>query len=108
MKRSQVEFLSGLVVVLCACGVTTWVGANTRELATPAAVAVVDGCELTGSVVAKDDGVYMPVYGIPALDAAARAVFEGQGWSVLPVDVKDVYRHTGSLRCLVGIIERRG
>ncbi len=50
--------------------------------------------------------IYMPVYGIPELDKAATALFEGQGWKVLPVRVDKVYRHTGSLRCLVGIIGR--
>jgi len=50
--------------------------------------------------------IYMPVYGIPELDHAATAVFEEQGWEVYPVRVRDVYRCTGSLRCLVGIIKR--
>jgi len=51
--------------------------------------------------------VYMPVYGIPELDLAAGKVFEGQGWHVIPVRVAKLYRHTGSLRCQVGIIKRR-
>jgi hypothetical protein len=51
--------------------------------------------------------VYMPVYGIPGLDDAARQVYEREGWTVLPVRVAGLYRHTGSLRCLVGIIRRR-
>lgn len=51
--------------------------------------------------------IYMPVYGIPGLDDAATAVFEKQGWEVYPVRVEQVYRCTGSLRCLVGIIKRR-
>lgn len=50
--------------------------------------------------------ILMPVYGIPALDRAARDVFEKEGWSVHPVRVAKVFRHTGSLRCLVGIIRR--
>lgn len=52
--------------------------------------------------------IYMPVYGIPALDAAATAVFETQGWEVFPVRVASVYRCTGSLRCLVGVLRRSG
>jgi len=51
--------------------------------------------------------VYMPVYGIPALDRAAGKVFESHGWHVVPVRVAKLYRHTGSLRCQVGIIKRR-
>lgn len=50
--------------------------------------------------------VYMPVYGIPALDRAAGEVFAAQGWRVIPISVAKLYRHTGSLRCQVGIIRR--
>jgi len=51
--------------------------------------------------------VYMPVYGVPAFDRAAGAAFEKEGWRVIPVRVGKLYRHTGSLRCQVGIITRR-
>ncbi len=51
--------------------------------------------------------VYMPVYGVPALDRAAGEVFSKEGWIVIPVRVAKLYRHTGSLRCQVGIIRRR-
>ena len=51
--------------------------------------------------------VYMPVYNIPALDRAAGEAFAAQGWHVIPVRVAKLYRHTGSLRCQVGIIKRR-
>ncbi len=50
--------------------------------------------------------IFMPTYGIPPLDKAAGGYFESEGWRVIPVRVKKVYRHTGSLRCLVGIIRR--
>jgi hypothetical protein len=50
--------------------------------------------------------VYLPVYDIPALDQAATAVFTTQGWHVTPVRVGSLYRHTGSLRCQVGIMRR--
>jgi hypothetical protein len=50
--------------------------------------------------------IYMPVYGVQALDDAARKVYEAEGWKVLPVPVGKVYRQTGSLRCLVGVIRR--
>ncbi len=51
--------------------------------------------------------VYMPVYGVPALDRSAGEAFEKEGWQVIPVRVAKLYRHTGSLRCQVGIIRRR-
>ncbi len=50
--------------------------------------------------------IYMPVYGVTALDRAATRIFQQQGLTVLPVRVGKIYRHTGSLRCLVGIIDR--
>jgi hypothetical protein len=50
--------------------------------------------------------IYMPVYGIPAQDEAARRIYEAEGWRVFPVRVGKLYRHTGSLRCLIGIIRR--
>ena len=48
----------------------------------------------------------MPVYGIPQLDDAATQVIEQQGWQVVPVRVAKLYEHTGSLRCLVGVVAR--
>ena len=50
--------------------------------------------------------IYMPVYGVQALDNAAKAAYEAEGFEVLPVRVRNVYRHTGSLRCLVGVVSR--
>jgi len=52
--------------------------------------------------------IYMPAYGIPELDLAATAVFESRGWEVHPIRVEKVFRCTGSLRCLVGVLRRRG
>lgn len=49
---------------------------------------------------------YMPSYDIPLLDDAAAAVYEKQGITVRRTRVAKLYRHTGSLRCLVGIVER--
>ncbi|MDP6847698.1 MAG: agmatine deiminase family protein [Kiritimatiellia bacterium] len=50
--------------------------------------------------------IFMPTYGIPSLDKFASDSFESEGWRVIPVRVDKVYRHTGSLRCLVGILKR--
>jgi hypothetical protein len=48
----------------------------------------------------------MPTYGIDELDRAATAVFGAAGLEVFEVDVSLLYRHTGSLRCQVGVIRR--
>lgn len=50
--------------------------------------------------------IYMPVYGVPGLDDRARRIYEAEGWTVLPVRVAKLYGHTGSLRCLVGVVRR--
>jgi hypothetical protein len=50
--------------------------------------------------------IYMPTYQLPALDDLAARIFGEAGLEVIPVDVSRVYKHTGSLRCLVGIVER--
>jgi len=57
----------------------------------------------------RDDGrhIYMPVYDLPELDGLAAGIFEDQGLTVHPIRVEDLYEHTGSLRCLVGVISRR-
>jgi len=51
--------------------------------------------------------VWMPVYRhVPALNDAARRVWEGVGYEVRPVDCTETYRHAGSLRCLVNVLRR--
>ena len=50
--------------------------------------------------------IYMPVYGISGMDRAGGQAFRDQGWKVIPVNVGDIYTHTGSLRCMVGIVRR--
>ena len=51
--------------------------------------------------------VYLPFYhGAEALNAAARAVWEGLGYQVRPVDCTSVYRHFGCLHCLVNVLKR--
>lgn len=55
---------------------------------------------------ADNKRIFMPTYGIPALDKSASGCLEAEGWNIVPVRVDKVYRHTGSLRCLVGIIRR--
>ena len=57
----------------------------------------------------RDGGAiaYVPMYGIPALDEAARAVYERLGWQVRPVRVRSVYAHHGTIGCLVNVLRRR-
>lgn len=51
--------------------------------------------------------VYMPSYGIPEMDNAARKIFEAEGWTVHPIPVQSVYQHRGTIGCLVNVLERR-
>jgi hypothetical protein len=50
--------------------------------------------------------VYLPTYGLPALDARATAIYAGLGYRVVPIDVSTVYTMNGSLGCLVNVMER--
>lgn len=51
--------------------------------------------------------VFLPFYrGHEPLNAAARAVWEGLGFEVRPVDCTSAYRHFGSLHCLVNVLRR--
>jgi hypothetical protein len=51
--------------------------------------------------------VYLPYYrGAEALNAAGRAVWEGLGFEVRPVDCTATYRHFGCLHCLVNVLKR--
>lgn len=50
---------------------------------------------------------YVPQFGLEALDAAGRAAFEAQGVIVHRIDVRRIYRHNGTVRCLVNILSRR-
>jgi hypothetical protein len=50
--------------------------------------------------------VALPSYGLPALDRAAQELYRSLGFEVRPVDVAAVYRHNGSLGCLVNVLAR--
>lgn len=50
--------------------------------------------------------VFMPIYGAPAQDAAAQAAWEALGAEVIAVDVRGVFLHRGSVRCLTQILRR--
>ncbi len=50
--------------------------------------------------------VYMPVYGIAALDDAARRTYMDLGFSVQTIDVSGIYRLGGAIRCLANVTER--
>ena len=49
---------------------------------------------------------YVPQFGLPALDAAGRGAYERQGVVVHPIDVSRIYRHNGTVRCLVNVLRR--
>ena len=53
-----------------------------------------------------DRRVFMPVYGISALDARARETYERLGFEVCPVDVSQVFRNGGAVRCIVNVTRR--
>ncbi len=57
----------------------------------------------------RSDGLHvvLPVYGIDSFDDAAVAAWEQAGATVHPVDVSALFRHGGSVRCLVAPIARR-
>jgi hypothetical protein len=50
--------------------------------------------------------VFLPKFGVEALDAAARAVWEAQGFTVHAVDVAKLYLGGGALRCVAGVVRR--
>jgi len=64
----------------------------------------------TNGVYETRDGrriAWVPKLGVPDLDRAAFAVYEGEGFTVHPVDVRKVYPHHGTLGCLVNVLARR-
>ena len=65
----------------------------------------------TNGVYETRDGqrtAWVPRFDVPALDAAARAVYEGLGFRVVPVSVRAVYTQHGTLGCLVNVVARGG
>ena len=50
--------------------------------------------------------VYLPTYRVPALDAAATALYRDLGYRVVPIDVSTIYQRNGSLGCLVNVLAR--
>lgn len=50
--------------------------------------------------------VYMPVYGVPSTDAAARAAYEAEGFEVVPIEAALLStRLGGAIRCAVGELD---
>lgn len=50
--------------------------------------------------------VYMPIYEIPALDAAARELYESLGMTVKEINVSTICHLLGAVRCLANVVER--
>ncbi len=48
----------------------------------------------------------MPTFDVPALDVAAREVYERLGWTVVPVRARKVYPQHGTIGCLVNVLAR--
>ncbi|NUN50618.1 MAG: agmatine deiminase family protein [Candidatus Brocadiae bacterium] len=53
-----------------------------------------------------DSTLWLPVFGLEALDREAIAAWRGLGFDVRPVDVSAVWRQGGTLHCLVHVLER--
>jgi hypothetical protein len=49
---------------------------------------------------------WVPTFGVDALDRAAFAVFEAEGFGVNPVRVRKVYTQHGTIGCLVNVLSR--
>ena len=52
------------------------------------------------------DVVYMPVYHVPELDRAAARVYRDLGFEVRLVDVSEIFRMGGALRCVANVTRR--
>jgi hypothetical protein len=48
----------------------------------------------------------VPQFGIPALDAAGRAVYRSRAIVVHPIDVSRIYQLSGTVRCLLNVAKR--
>jgi hypothetical protein len=49
---------------------------------------------------------WVPSFGVPAIDDAARAVYERLGWNVNPVSVRSLYAQHGTIGCVVNVLAR--
>lgn len=49
---------------------------------------------------------WMPTFGVPAIDDAARAVYERLGWTVIPISARAVYAQHGTIGCMVNVVSR--
>lgn len=50
--------------------------------------------------------IYMPIYKVPALDAAARMAYESLGFEVKPIDISPICHLLGAIRCMANVVER--
>jgi len=50
--------------------------------------------------------VYMPIYEIPALDRAARELYESLGMTVKEINVSTICHLLGAVRCMANVVER--
>lgn len=59
----------------------------------------------------REDGTlvrraFLPVYGLPALDAKAREAYEAQGFEVVPLELPALTSWRGAIRCISNILGR--
>ena len=48
----------------------------------------------------------MPVYNYPILDNYIRKIYESLGYEVKPINVSEIYKYGGSVRCLINVLKR--
>jgi hypothetical protein len=84
--------------------------AGYRVIRVPLApIAVKTYITYTNGVFEKRGGhriVYMPTYGVAALDSAARKAYESADYEARPIPVCTVYRFRGTIGCLINVVER--
>jgi hypothetical protein len=49
---------------------------------------------------------YVPAYDVPALDEAAYATYRKLGWQVVPIHVRSLFAHHGTIGCVVNVLAR--
>ncbi len=78
----------------------------------PALVNRADGWMITYNNVLIDERegkktVFMPVYGVAALDEEATHIYRRLGYTVATVDVSGVFEEGGAVRCVANVLQRR-
>lgn len=51
--------------------------------------------------------VFLPTYGLPAIDRKAKELYESQGFKVLPMELPALTSWRGAIRCISNILGRQ-